>query len=70
MLAGAVADATLQTTQTETSWQATAMTAGLVTMGYAGGCLWAGDPDMDGQLEALLLGASIKLTTGFTGSRR
>ncbi len=28
-----------------------------------------GDTNMDGELEALVLGASIKLTTGFTGAR-
>jgi len=50
-------------------WTAIGMNAGLVTVGYAGGCLWAGDPNMDGQLEALVLGASIKFTTGFTGER-
>ena len=32
--------------------------------------LWAGDPDMDGDLEALVLGASIKFTTGFTADKR
>ncbi len=46
------------------------MDAGLVSVGFAGGCLWAGDPDMDGDLEALLVGASVKFTTGFTGQRR
>lgn len=67
-----VADAALRTTgSAETDdWDATAMDAGLVTIGYAGGCLWAGDPDMDGDLEALVLGASIKFTTGFVADRR
>jgi hypothetical protein len=51
-------------------WEALEMDAGLVTVGYAGGCLWAGDPDMDGQLEALVLGASITFRTGFTGVRQ
>ncbi len=50
-------------------WQAEAMEAGLVTVGYAGGCLWAGDPDADGDLEALAIGASVKFTTGFTAER-
>lgn len=50
-------------------WRSESMAAGLVTVGYAGGCLWAGDPDMDAELEALLLGASVKFTTGFTGAR-
>ena len=67
LLAGAVADAELVTDggPDEDSWIATAMQAGLVTVGYAGGCLWAGDPDMDAQLEALVIGASITFRTGF-----
>lgn len=51
------------------SWESVGMSAGLVTVGYAGTCLWAGDPDMDGDLEALVLGASIEFRTGFTGER-
>jgi hypothetical protein len=50
-------------------WIATGMDAGLVTVGYAGGCLWAGDPDMNGELEALLIGAGVTFRTGFTGTR-
>jgi len=71
LLGWSLADADLETTGTAEGgdWEATAMNAGLVTIGYAGGCLWAGDPDLDGQLEALLIGASIKFTTGFTGTR-
>jgi hypothetical protein len=45
------------------------MDNGIVTVAYAGGCLWAGDPNLDGQLEALLIGASVKFTSGFTGVR-
>lgn len=72
LLAVSLADAELVTTGSAAGddWQAVAMEAGLVTVGVAGGCLWAGDPDMDGELEALVLGASIKVTTGFTGSRQ
>jgi hypothetical protein len=51
-------------------WEAVAMDAGLVTVGFAGGCLWAGNVDMDPELEALVLGAGIEFTTGFTGSKR
>ncbi len=71
LLGVSLADAALATTGTaeDGDWEATAMDAGLVTVGYAGGCRWAGDPDMDGQLEALLIGASVKFTTGFTGTR-
>ncbi len=71
LLGGSVADAHIDSTGRGTpDWQATAMSAGLVTVGYAGGCLWAGDPNMDGQTEALVLGASVKFTTGFTAARR
>ena len=50
-------------------WTAASFTDGEVAVGYAGGCLWAGDPDMDGELEALVLDASVTFTTGFTGAR-
>jgi hypothetical protein len=50
-------------------WRAEQMSNGEVVVAYAGGCLWAGDPDMDMELEALLVSASVKFTTGFTGSR-
>ncbi len=50
-------------------WRSVGMSAGLVTVGYGGACLWAGDPDMDQQLEALVLGASVEFRTGFTGQR-
>lgn len=72
LLGWSVADAALATigSAADGDWTATAMNAGVVTIGYAGGCLWAGDPDMDGDLEALLASASIKFTTGFTADRR
>lgn len=72
LLGWSLADADLVTTGSADGgdWEATEMEAGLVTAGYAGGCLWAGDPDMDAELEAIVLGASIKFTTGFTGTRR
>lgn len=71
LLGWSVADAHLDTvgSAADGDWAATGMSAGLVEIGYAGGCLWAGDPDMDGDLEALVLGASIKFTTGFTATR-
>jgi len=44
------------------------MDAGLVTVGYSGGCLWAGAAgDRD---QAVVLGAELKFTTGFTGARK
>ena len=51
-------------------WTAVAMDSGLVTVAYAGGCVWAGDPDMDQELEALIVGASVTFRTGFTGERQ
>ena len=72
LLGWSVADAALRTVGSAEGgdWEAIAMDAGVVEIGYAGGCLWAGDPDLDGDLEALVAGASVKLTTGFTADRR
>jgi hypothetical protein len=72
LMAWSLADAELETAGSPAGgdWEATAMRAGLVTVGYAGGCLWAGDPDMDGDIEALVLGATVKIRTGFTADRR
>lgn len=50
-------------------WRSVSMENGEVLTAYSGGCLWAGDPDMDGDLEALVLGAGVKFTTGFVGTR-
>jgi hypothetical protein len=50
-------------------WRAIAMQNGEVRTGYAGGCLWAGDPDMDGETQALVLGASLTLGVDFTATR-
>jgi hypothetical protein len=71
LLGVSLADADLETTGRGTEdWQATGMTNGLVTVAFAGGCLWIGDPDMDADLEAPVIGASVTFTTGFTGTRR
>ena len=71
LLAFSIADADLVNSgeEGEDNWTTVAMEAGLVTVGYGGTCLWARDPNMDGQLEALLLSASITFRTGFTGAR-
>jgi hypothetical protein len=71
MLGYSVADADLVTTGSAKAgdWEANAMTSGLVTIGYAGGCLFAG-PAPDGQTQALLAAAEIKFTTGFTGTKQ
>jgi hypothetical protein len=72
LIGWSVADAELENVGSASSgdWQSMAMNAGIVEVGYSGGCLWAGDPDMDGELEALVLGATVKFTTGFTADRR
>ncbi len=51
------------------TWTAGSVENGVVTTAYAGGCLWAGDPDDDGTIEALVVGASIELTVGFTAQK-
>jgi len=72
LLGLSVAHADLVTTGSADTmdWEAVQMSNGEVVVGYAGGCLWLGDPDMDAALEALVIGASVKFTTGFTGTRR
>jgi hypothetical protein len=44
------------------------MTGGLVTIGYSGACLFAGQ--VDGTNQAVLVGAELKFTTGFTGEKQ
>ena len=68
-LSAAHADITSTGSAAAGDWRAQSFDAGQVAVGYAGGCLWAGDPTMDGELEALVLGASVRFTTGFTGTR-
>lgn len=68
MLGYSVADADLTTAGTKgEAWEATDMTGGLVTIGYSGACLFAGP--MDGTNQAALVGAELKFTTGFTGTK-
>ncbi len=68
MLGYSVADADLATTgKAGDMWEATAMQQGLVTIGYSGACLFAGT--VDGTNQAVLAGAEIKFTTGFTGTK-
>jgi hypothetical protein len=69
MLGYSVADATLDSTGKGTAaWEADAMSAGLVTIGYSGACLFAGQ--VNGTNQALLVGAELKFTTGFTGTKQ
>ena len=72
LIGWSVADAELENVgvRGDADWEAIAMNAGVVEVGYAGGCLWAGDPNMDGELEALVLGATVKFTTGFVADKR
>ncbi|MEO8700698.1 MAG: hypothetical protein ABI867_11675 [Kofleriaceae bacterium] len=69
MLGYSVADAELVTEgKNEEDWEATAMERGLVTIGYGGACLFAGT--VNGEDQALLVGAEVKFTTGFTGTKQ
>jgi len=70
MLGYSLADADLDNVGAASSgdWESTSMSAGLVTIGYSGACLFAGQ--MDGQTAAVLVGAELKFTTGFTGVKQ
>jgi hypothetical protein len=70
LLGWSVADATLTSTGSASTenWVAKTMDAGLVTVGYSGGCLWAGAAS--GKIDAAIIGAEVKFTTGFTGQKR
>lgn len=50
-------------------WRSTGMENGEVRTGYAGGCLWVGDPEMTGEAQALVLGASITISVPFDAAR-
>jgi hypothetical protein len=69
MLGYSVADADLENVGTKGSdWEAVGMNAGLVTVGFSGACLFAGQ--VNGTNQALLVGAELKFTTGFTGAKQ
>jgi len=69
LLGYSLADAGLETVGSKgEDWEATEMNGGLVTIGYAGACVFAGQ--MDGQTQAALVGAEVKFTTGFTGTKQ
>lgn len=69
MLGYSVADADLETVgEKGADWEATAMNAGLVTVGYSGACVFAGN--VDGTNQAVLVGAEVKFTTGFVGDKQ
>lgn len=67
LLGYSLADANLVTTgKAGNDWEATDMSAGLVTIGYAGACLVA----VGAQNDPALVGAEVKFTTGFTGQKQ
>jgi len=69
MLGYSLADADLETVGVSgADWEATEMTGGLVTIGYAGGCVFAGQ--IDDTNRTLVVGAEVKFTTGFTGEKQ
>jgi hypothetical protein len=69
MLGYSVADATIDSTgQGTSSWDAASFSSGLVTIGYSGACLFGGT--VDGTNQVLLVGAELKFTTGFTGTKQ
>ena len=69
LLGYSLADADLETVgMAGADWEATEMNAGLVTIGFAGACLFAGT--MDATTQTALVGAELKFTTGFTGARQ
>jgi hypothetical protein len=70
LIGGSVADGDLTSTgsaETE-DWEAVSAAGDVITV-YAGGCLWVGDPNMDGELEALVLGGSVRFATGFSAQK-
>lgn len=70
LLGASWAHASLTDTGASTpDWQAQSMTDGTIKTSFAGGCLWAGDPNQSGQLQALLVGASVDISTPFTATR-
>lgn len=69
MLGYSVADADLVTVgERGVDWEAIEMQAGLVTIGFAGACLFAGTHD--DTTTAVLASAELKFMTGFTGAKQ
>ena len=50
-------------------WTATDFENGEIVTGYAGGCLWANVTE-DEELQALVLGATVTISTDFSATRR
>jgi hypothetical protein len=69
LLGVSVAHATLESTGESTAdWTATAMSDGTITTGYAGGCVWVDDSSSTN--KALVVGATVVLSTPFSGARK
>lgn len=71
LVGGSYVDGALETegTSDDGDWEAVGSTGDVITI-YTGGCLWAGDPNVDGQTEALVLAASVRFATGYSASKR
>lgn len=70
MLGLSAAQAQILSTGKGVDWQATEFVAGTVKTGFAGGCLWAGPVDpLTNKPEALVVGATLEISTPFTGKR-
>jgi hypothetical protein len=69
LLGVSIARGDLVTEQDERAWTVEGMDNGEIITGYSGACLWADDVDMDGDLEAAALGATLTFTTGFSAER-
>lgn len=50
-------------------WTVEQVTNGVISVGYAGACLWADDVDGDEDLEAVAIGAKLIFRTGFEADR-
>ena len=69
MLGYSVADADLDNVGDKgVDWESTVDERGPRHVGYSGACLFAGQ--VDGTNQAVLVGAELKFTTGFTGTKQ
>ena len=75
---GPAAEETEETEETEEAsnlrsttepWVVEQVTNGVISVGYAGGCLWADDVDGDQDLEAVVIGAKLIFRTSFEANR-
>ncbi len=71
LIGGSYAQGELETTGGEETedWTAISTTGDVVAI-YTGACLWVADANMDGENEALALGATVRFATGFTAKKR